>query len=147
MWHRLKNFFQGLTTYPILSPDLRTRRQVYQWLRQRPTLSLGDWYVVHGKPSNLSYAIIEFAYQRLADYSGLEFGRMLPSDRLNEDLCWTKICWFDWHMALCDDFCQWFGVDLSNEILSLPETTIGALLKFLEDHRKHPHSHHHSTYS
>lgn len=134
MWYRFKNLIQGLLTYPILSPDLRLRRQVYQGLRKRPALSLSDWYMTYGKPQNLSYSIVEFAYHHLGKYAGLDFARLLPGDRLDEDLCWTKICWFDWHLALCDDFRQRFGIDLSYDVQNLPNSDLQSLLIFLDDH-------------
>lgn len=134
MWHRLKHIVYDLRAYPYISPDLKLRRRVFQFLRQRPVLSLAEWYSKHGKPQNLSFAIIRFAYKYLGRYAGIEFGRILPSDRLEEDLCWTHICWFDWSLSLCDDFHKEFGIDLSTELPNIPTTTMSALLHFLEKH-------------
>jgi len=136
MWHRLKHIVHDLRAYPYLSPDLKLRRQVLNFLHQRPLLSLAEWYATHGKTHNLSFAVTEFAYEHLGKYAGIEFGRTLPGDRLEDDLCWTQICWFDWYLSLCDDFHHHFGIDLSGELSNIPTTTIGALLTFLEDHRQ-----------
>ncbi|MBD1912270.1 MULTISPECIES: hypothetical protein [unclassified Leptolyngbya] len=133
MWYQLKNFIQSFKTYAVLSPDLKARRQVLHLLRNRPLLSSTEWYEIYGHSFQISPAVTEFAYRYLADYSGLEFGRVLPGDRLDEDLNWTKICWFDWQIALCDDFCEIFSVDLSDELCDIPETTVLALLRFLEE--------------
>jgi hypothetical protein len=43
----------------------------------------------------------------------LSFGRILPSDRLCEDLKLTLVCWFDWQLDLCDDVLRELGVDVS----------------------------------
>jgi len=133
MWYRLKNFFQGFRTYAVLSPDLKVRRQVLRSLRQRPLLTPEEWFDLYGRSCKISFQVIQFAYRYLGTYSGLEFGRVLPGDRLDEDLCWTRVCWFDWYLALCDDFYQEFAIDLSDEVIEAPMTTIGALLGFLED--------------
>ncbi|MEO1146122.1 MAG: hypothetical protein AAFY26_11060 [Cyanobacteria bacterium J06638_22] len=85
-------------------------------------------------------AVIKFAHDYLGKYSGIEFGRTLPDDRLEDDLYWTHICWFDWTLSLCDDFQTEFGIDLSGELSNLPITTVGALLRFLEKHWKVPES-------
>lgn len=135
MWYQLKNFIQSFKTYSVLSPDLKARRQVLHFLRKRPLLSPAEWYEIYGQSFQISLPITEFAYRYLAEYSGLEFGRVLPGDRLDEDLSWTKICWFDWQLALCDDFCEQFAIDLSDDVWNIPETTILALLRFLEEHR------------
>lgn len=138
MWYRLQNWIQSFKTYSALSPDLQARRRVYQLLNQRPLLSLSEWHALYGKPWHISYGITEFAYGHLGKYSGLEFGRLLPGDRLDEDLCWTKICWFDWYLELCDDFHQRFEKDLSEDVADLPNTTLVDLLQFLEDRHPRP---------
>jgi len=140
MWYWLKNIIQSVKTYWVLSPDLKVRRQVLRWLRQRPLLTPQEWYELYGSPANISLSMIQFAYHYLGKYSGLEFGRVLPGDRLDEDLCWTRICWFDWHLALCDDFYQQFSVDLSDvdlsdEVIDIPNITVGGLLRYLETRR------------
>lgn len=134
MWQRLKHIVDDLRAYPDLSPDLKLRRQVLQFLRQRPPLSPADWHTTYGEPLDLSFGVIKFAHEYLGKYAGIEFGRTLPEDRLEDDLCWTHICWFDWSLSLCDDFQKEFGIDLSSELPNLPTTTVGALLHFLETH-------------
>jgi len=114
MWNRFNNLFASLQTHGDLSPDLNLRWQVNRELRQRPTLTLDSWFASFYRPHGVSYAIASFAYERLADYSGLEFGRVLPEDRLDEDLYWAQICWFDWDLQLYNDFSQQFGVDISD---------------------------------
>lgn len=114
MWHRFKNLVFSLQTYHALSPDLNVRRQVNQTLRQRPILHLDQWFQMFYQPQGIAYTVANFAYVHLANYSGLDFGRVLPSDRLNEDLHWSQICWFDWQVKLHEDFWQQFGVDISD---------------------------------
>jgi hypothetical protein len=131
MWHRLKNFFSSLRTYDALSPDLKVRRRVNQSLRDRPDLSLDAWYESLYKAQGIAYPVADFAYHRLKHYSGLELGRALPTDRLNEDLCWSQVCWFDWELNLADDFQQQFGIDISHCLNEVSLTTIEDLVSFL----------------
>ncbi|WP_346289598.1 hypothetical protein [Sphaerothrix gracilis] len=119
MWQKLRNLYSSISTYPELSPDLQLRQQVKQALRSRERLSLEMWFSSYwqGSENNsqaFSSDLIDFVYTHLQDYSGLETGRLRPGDRLVEDLQFPAICWFDWAMTLCDDFCATFGVDISD---------------------------------
>lgn len=138
MWQRLKHIVHDLRAYPYLSPDLKIRRQVQKRLEHRPVLSLADWYANHGKDQALSFAVTEFAYNYLGRYAGIDFGRLLPSDRLEDDLSWTQICWFDWYLSLSDDFYHHFKIDLSGELADIPTSDLAALLQFLEQHHQTP---------
>jgi hypothetical protein len=131
MWHRFKNLVISLKTYNALSPDLKVRRQVNQMLRQRPVMSCDQWFESFYQPQGILYSVASFAYKRLPNYSGLEFGRVLPTDRLNEDLHWTQVCWFDWELNLYDDFGQTFGVDISGCLDEFNLETVKDLLLFL----------------
>jgi hypothetical protein len=131
MWDRLKNLFFSLRTYGTLSPDLRVRRRVNQSLRGRPNLSADEWAMAVCSAQKVAYPIATFAYFHLKQCSGLEFGRVLLSDRLNEDLHWTQICWFDWELSLCDNFRQNFGVDISDCLDEPNLSTIKDLIIFL----------------
>ncbi|MBF2051783.1 MAG: hypothetical protein EDM05_047600 [Leptolyngbya sp. IPPAS B-1204] len=131
MWHRFKNLVVSLKTYDALSPDLKVRRQVNRMLRQRPLLSLNQWFQSFYQPLGITYTVTDFAYVHLARYSGLELGRVLPTDRLDEDLHWTQVCWFDWQLNLYDDFWQQFGVDISDCWDESALLTIKDLMAFL----------------
>jgi hypothetical protein len=132
MWHRFKNLFAHLKTYDLLSPDLATRRQVKRALCHRPRLSLSEWFETFCKSRPLSYPVVSFLYTRLETYSGLELARLVPSDRLEEDLCWTAICGFDWAIALCDDFMQEFGVDMTQCAETFDPKTVEDLILLLQ---------------
>lgn len=139
MWQRFNNLISSLQTYDALSPDLKLRHQVNRALRQRPVLSLDEWFELVAAPAGISYSVAAFTYEHLARYSGLEMGRVLPSDRLNEDLFWTQVCWFDWEFTLCQDFCQQFGGDfdelsdcLNARLETATLTTIQDLLALLD---------------
>jgi hypothetical protein len=116
MWHRFNNLFSSLQAYDALSPDLRVRRQVNQALRQRPAMPPEQWFQTFFQPQGIPYTLVSFAYEHLARYSGLEFSRVLPDDRLNEDLQWTQVCWFDWEQHLCADFDQQFGTAIGDQL-------------------------------
>jgi hypothetical protein len=131
MWYRLKNIFSSLRTYNSLSPDLRVRRQVNQKLRDRPALNLHDWFEAFYHAQGVPYTIATFAYTYLSQYSGLDIGRILPHDRLHEDLHWTQVCWFDWETNLCNDFYRYFGIDISDRFDPSCFLTIWDLIIFL----------------
>ncbi|WAL60919.1 hypothetical protein [Thermocoleostomius sinensis] len=112
MWHRVKNLFISLNSYAVLSPDLKVRQQVNKALRDRPELSAEDWFHRFYQAYGVAHPVVIFAYSQLQHYSGLQFGRVLPTDRFHEDLRWSDVCWFDWNLQLYDDCWQEFGVDL-----------------------------------
>lgn len=132
MWYRLKNLFLGLKTYDTLSPNMKLRRWVNRDLRQRPGISLGEWFGTFYQAQGISYAVAAFAYTNLEQYSGLSMAHVRPTDRLEADLRWTQVCWFDWDLSLCDDFLQWFEVDISDCLNTSPLITVGDLVLMLQ---------------
>ncbi len=50
----------------------------------------------------------------MQEYTGLDFARVQPHDRLSEDLYIPAVCWFDWNFTFTEDFYQQFQVDLSD---------------------------------
>ncbi|MBF2027887.1 MAG: hypothetical protein IGS48_14175 [Oscillatoriales cyanobacterium C42_A2020_001] len=131
MWRSLKNFIFSLWTYSDLSPDLRMRRHVNKVLRSRPNLVATEWHQTCWQSSEVSPPVSTFVYQKMQEYSGLEFGRVRPSDRLNEDLHLPLVCWFDWELSFCEAFWQAFGVDLQAEFDLEQFTTVEDLVLFL----------------
>lgn len=126
-WHKLKNAYLSLSTYTDLGPDLSCRRQVRHTLKSRPVLSRHHW--CHSLwPEVYSAKILAFLYDHLSDYSGLEAGRLRPADDLDGDLSWTRICSFDWDAALCDDFQQAFGYDISDALMGAQFATLEDLV-------------------
>ena len=131
MWHRLTNFFSSLKTYNALSPDLRTRRAVNRWLRDRPALSLEAWYESFWQTQPISKSVVAFVYTYLEKYSGLQMSCVLPSDRLEDDLHLTLVCWFDWHLTLCEDFQQCLGVSIQDDWELATLATVEEFVLFL----------------
>ncbi len=131
MWHRFKNLFFSLKNYDTLSPDVTVRRQVKRSLRHRPTLESREWFECFCKSRQVAYPVVNFLYTRLETYSGIELGKLLPSDRLEEDLHWTDLCDFDWQIILCDDFMQQFNVDMTHCLEDFSPNTIDDLVLLL----------------
>jgi len=131
MWRSLKNFFYSLWTYSDLSPDLRMRRRVNKALRNRPSLTAVEWHQTFWQSYEVAQAISDFVYQEMQEYSGVEFGRVRPSDRLNEDLHLPLICWFDWELSFCENFLSTFGIDLEMGFDADEFTTVKDLVLFL----------------
>lgn len=132
MWRSLKNFFYSLWTYADLSPDLRMRRSVKRFLRRRSSLSSREWYERFWQPADIPQPISDFVYTQMSQYSGLEFGRVLPTDRLNEDLHLSLICWFDWDICFCQSFLDSFDLDLSDRFDPASLSTVQDLVLFLK---------------
>lgn len=131
MWQRFNNLVSSLQTYDALSPDLKVRQQVNRSLRKRPAMNRDQWLQSLHQAHGILYPVASFAYEHLSLYSGLDFGRILPSDRLHEDLCWTQVCWFDWELKLVDDFFQHFSVDISECLDQAALLTVQDLVVFL----------------
>jgi hypothetical protein len=136
MWHRFKNLFFSLKNYDILSPNLAMRRRVKRSLRHRPTLGVSDWFESFCRSRPIAYPVVNFLYTRLETYSGIEPGKLLPSDRLEEDLRWTDLCGFDWQVMLCDDFMQQFNVDMTRCIEDFSPNTLEDLVLLLHQQFK-----------
>jgi hypothetical protein len=131
MWRSLKNFFYSLWTYADLSPNLAVRRRVKKNLRTRPLLNPGEWHQKFWQSQDISRKISDFVYTQLQHHSGLELGRVCPSDRLNEDLHLAVICWFDWELSFCEAFLATFGIDLGDRFNLDDLSTIEDLVIFL----------------
>lgn len=133
MWRRVSNFVNNLITYQTLSPDMRLRRKVNRDLCQRPYLDADQWFKAFWADQDISIATVEFVYKRFSGYSGIQFGRVLPSDRLEADLNWTEVCWFDWEFSLCEDIEAQFGFDISDRFYDQTLLTVSDLVLFLDE--------------
>jgi hypothetical protein len=140
MWHRVKNLFSSLNSYNVLSPDLKVRQQVNNALRCRPILSAEDWFQRFYQAQGVAQSVVIFAYSRFHHYSGLDFGRVLPTDRFHEDLRWSDVCWFDWNLQLYEDCWQEFGIDLSDCFDESQLSTVGEFLTCLNQAINQPAS-------
>ena len=133
MWQSAINYFRSLRTYRDLSPDAGIRRQVNAQLRERSRLNLEEWSQLFPQAlsSDLTCRLLAFIYAKLPDYSGLDVGRLRPSDRLIPDLQLPLVCWFDWPYQLCDDFYETFQVDITEEFDESLLETVEDLVWFL----------------
>lgn len=131
MWRSLKNFLYSFWTYADLSPDIKLRRRVNKTLRHRPNLSATEWYETYWQSLDITRPISDFVYTQMQSYSGIVFGRVRPSDRLNEDLHLSLVCWFDWESFFCDHFLNSFGVDLLLDFNPDEFSTVQDLVLFL----------------
>lgn len=131
MRNRFSELVNQLQSYRALSPDLGMRAHVNQQLRQRSCLAFEDWFARLRSTHPISIQVAAFAYEYLPRYSGLAVSCILPSDRLEEDLRWSLVCWFDWELCLCEDFYRQTKVDISEGLFSFTPYTIGDLISFL----------------
>jgi hypothetical protein len=132
MWRRVNNIIQSISFYADFSPDLKTRQLVNQTLRDRRALSLDEWFDRFWQPRGISKTIAGFVYTHLEKYSGLQAAKFRPGDRLEQDLKLTMVCWFDWHLTLCEDFCLCFGIDISDRFDLRDFYTLEEFMSFLD---------------
>lgn len=159
MIEQLDNWLSSVSTYADMSPDLAIRTQVNLRMKAhaRPALGVSDWCQLfldylsssHGAASNAAFShvasgpsdtrrVLCFVYQRFGQYSGIDFSRVRPEDRLNGDLHFSLVCWFDWTINFCEDFCEQFDLDLSDRFDEDDFATIGELAAFLIEQVKNP---------
>lgn len=131
MWRKLDNIVLNIRTYADLSPDISIRRQINHAMRSRPTRTSEDWYRSFWQPLAISRELSLFIYEQMEFYSGLQFAKVTPSDRLTEDLQLPLVCWFDWEWNLCDDFRDRFGVEISDRFDISMLHTVRDLVIFL----------------
>ncbi len=134
-WQSVRRLWLVFRSYPFLSPDLRLRRQINHYLTTRPAMTLDEWHDRFWQSRQVSKDTAMFVYTRLKAYSGLAIDRVVPSDRLEGDLKLTLVCWFDWQTHLCEDFCSWFGIDISACLGYQPFSTVEELMLFLQSQR------------
>ena len=135
MWQKLNNYIRHIETYRDMSPDLSIREQVNQSLRQhRRPLSPDAWCEECYRVTQANIDTLQFIYQTLKDYSGLEFSRVSPEDHLVDDLLFPMVCWFDWSTRLCDDTMAHFGIDISEHFDETHIDTLTDLITFLDRH-------------
>ena len=146
----LNNWLSSVSTYADMSPDLALRAQINLRMRAdaRSALGISDWCHLFIAPDavadTLAFSrsafgvsdarrILCFVYQRFSQYSGLDFSRVRPEDRLNQDLHFSLVCWFDWRITFCEDFFEQFDIDLSDCFDEDEFNTITELVTFLID--------------
>lgn len=116
MWKKLKHIVHDIQAYSDLSPDWALRHRVNQSLQDRSALTLPAWAKTFMDIYQVSYETTSFVYRRFPDYSGIDFSRVRPGDRMTEDLQFPLVCWFDWEQQLCEDFEAEFGADLLDQL-------------------------------
>jgi len=131
MWSKVKQFWHGASTYCDLGPDLSLRQRINASLQTRSVMTAEQWHDEFWRDRQVSPDISQFVYATLTKAAGLEAGCVLPDDRLEQDLHLTLICWFDWHVVLCEDFLLSFGVDLSDRLQWSTLVTIEDFVLFL----------------
>ncbi len=132
-WRKVNNYIRSLESYWDMSPDLSIRYQVNQSLRQhRHPLSAKDWCEECHRATQCQPQILLFLYHSLANYSGIEFNRVRPNDRLVDDLQFPMVCWFDWPVSFCDDVISHFGIDISDCFDETRFDTVADLIRFLD---------------
>lgn len=133
---KFNNLISSINAYADMSPDLSIRRQVNETMQQRARqpLSISTWCQTFGDRNHNTDSVqsmLAFIYESFSEYSGLEFSRVRPSDRLNDDLYFPLVCWFDWSITFCEDLYQRFDLDLSDRFDEANFETIGELVNFL----------------
>lgn len=132
MWDQFNNYVSSVQTYSDLSPDLDVRQQVNRHLRRRRALKIEAWCSAFHQATAAQPSLLQFIYVVFQQYSGLDFSRVRPQDRLIEDLRFPLVCWFDWTTHFCDDFIAQFGVDLSDSFDEAEFSTLAEVIIFLQ---------------
>lgn len=108
---QLQNRWMDLSAYPDMRPDYKIRQQVNRKHADRPLYGSVEWHQRFWSPLGVQRLLSEFVYELLSECSGLDVGRLLPSDRLISDLQLPLVCWFDWEMVWTEQFLMRFGVE------------------------------------
>ncbi|MEM8502375.1 MAG: hypothetical protein AAF716_04405 [Cyanobacteria bacterium P01_D01_bin.1] len=153
MTEQFDNWLSSISTYADMSPDLAIRTQVNFRMKAhaRSALGVSDWCQLFlnylspnrnatGDAAAFSHAaagvsdtrrVLCFVYQRFGQYSGIDFSRVRPEDKLNDDLHLSLVCWFDWTFTFYGDFFEQFDLDLSDCFDEDDFETVGELAAFL----------------
>ena len=98
-------------------PKPGARDRVNRDLQARTALSSHDCFVRFWKPLGGDRDVSSFVYEKLQDYSGVQFSKVVPKDRFREDLRFCDVCWNGWEFDFAEDFGDRFGTSVS-ELLS-----------------------------
>ena len=132
-WQKANNYLHSLETYPDMSPDLAIRDRVNQSLRRhRRPLSPKAWCEEGVRATQSQSDTVLFVYRTLETYSGIEFSRVRPHDRLVDDLQFPMVCWFDWSVSFCDYVAAQFGIDISDCFDETRFITLADMIVFLD---------------
>jgi len=116
-------------------PSGRARSEVNRRLRERMARSEEDWYATHFEAADVSADVVRTVSRCLAGYSGIDFARVLPADRIAEDLRFDEVCWRDWEMDFISDLREKLGLDVMADPALKREVeraeTIGDLMRAL----------------
>jgi len=93
-------------------PSGGARSEVNRRLMNRAAHSEEQWYDAHFKAAGVSADVARTVFRCLAGYSGIDFGRVLPDDRLAQDLRFDDVCWRDWEIDFVSDLREQLGLDL-----------------------------------
>ena len=96
----------------FLIPRLAARRRIRARLAVRSPKTIESWLDEVWSRDRVPEAIVRFVYEHLAAYSGLDFSRVRPQDRLVEDLDFAHVTYKDWEFDLAEDFESRFGVSV-----------------------------------
>ncbi len=96
-------------------------------------MSSHDWFVRFWKPLGVDRDVSSFVYEKLRDYSGVEFSRVVPQDRFQEDLRFSDVCWNDWEFDFAEDFRRQFGTDVLEELSREGLETVEQLLLLCDE--------------
>lgn len=128
----IPSFWSSLSSYAEMRPDFRLRTELNRRLKaQRSRLSAEVWFEKFWLPRSVPRSLSTFVYQSLGELSGLDWGRVLPGDRLQADLQLPLVCWFDWELDFCETLAQAVGVRLESPVLLDEVDTVEDLLTLL----------------
>lgn len=117
---QLQNRWMDLNAYPDMRPDYKIRQQVNRKHADRSLYNSVEWHQRFWYPLGIQRLLSEFVYELLGECSGLEVGRLLPSDRLMVELQLPLVCWFDWEMVWTEQFITRFELQ-TDWILDIAE--------------------------
>jgi hypothetical protein len=111
---------------------LLDRHAVRAFLANREALPFADWHRQLWHQRNISEAASAFVYEHFGKYSGLDFARVRPEDRLAEELRFSTTTYGDWDLDLYEEFQQVFGIDLRRTPAPKDLSTVEDWLRYLD---------------
>jgi hypothetical protein len=84
-------------------------------LEERENLTSEHWFQRWWKERGISKEVTDFLYEHAPDYFTFEIGRVVPSDRLREDLELKYTGYIDWDMDLWRDYRRTFNRKLGKD--------------------------------
>ncbi len=106
--------------------------EVNRSLSGRGSLNATEWFTEFWKRRGIDRRVSDFVYERFPIYTGLDFSRVIPTDRIADDLKFRDVSRDDWEFDFHDEFESEFGVGILYELSEEETKTVEGIVRMCD---------------